>query len=275
MLTSPRGTGLGFRLGLAEQMLASPLEAFDFIEVAPENYMACGGKRARLLSMAKERWLVVSHGLCGDFAGSANLDVDYIAELKSFLRFTNAQWYSDHLCLTHVAGAETHDLLPLPFTQKMAQRAIERIKEVQSRLDLPIAVENISAHGRFENSEMSETDFIKTVVEEAGCGLLLDVNNVYVNSVNFAFDPHEFIDALPLDRVLQIHVAGFYEEAPGLLIDSHGAPIVDPVFELLAYALSRMKTSPPILLERDNNFPPLEALLAEITQLREVVRAVS
>lgn len=268
---SPSGVGLGLRLAMAEQMLDAPQGVFDFVEVAPENYMDTGGYRERILAMAKERWPLVSHGLCGDLAASAPLNANYVDEIGRFLRSANAKWYSDHLCFTQLAGAETHDLIPLPFTTPFVRRVAKRVQELQDRLDLPVAIENISAYARYESAEMSETDFIAAVVNEAGCGLLLDVNNVYVNSVNFAFDPYQFIDALPLDRVFQIHVAGFEQEAPNLLIDTHGAPIADPVYDLLSYTLGKMKKIPPVLLERDNNIPAFAELLTELSRLKEIV----
>jgi uncharacterized protein (UPF0276 family) len=212
--------------------------------------------------------------LCGDFAGAAPLDRPLLEALRGFLRTHNARWYSDHLCLTHVAGRETHDLLPLPFTEEAVRRAAARIREVQDVLGLPLAVENVSAYLRMPGGEMDEATFVDAVVREADCKLLLDVNNVYVNSVNFQFDARAYIDALPLDRVVQIHMAGHDVEHEGLLVDTHGAPITDPVFELLGYALARMGRAPPILLERDHAIPPLSVLEDELQRLTSVVENV-
>src|ERR1041384_3761901 len=181
----PRGAGLGFRAVLAEELLASASSSARFIEVAPENYVAVGGQRGRWLAMAAERWPVVSHGLCGDFSGSAPLEKELLVEVKRFLNGVNARWYSDHLCFTHVAGAETHDLLPLPLTDEAITRAAKRIREVRAILEMPVAVENVSAYMRMPGAAMDEPTFIRRVVEEADCHLLLDVNNVYVNAVNF------------------------------------------------------------------------------------------
>jgi uncharacterized protein (UPF0276 family) len=270
---SPTGAGLGFRLKLAEEMVAAPTSNARFIEVAPENYLGAGGKRARLLAAAAERWPVVSHGLCGDFAGAAPLDEALLGELKQFLHGLGARWYSDHLCLTHADGVELHDLLPLPFSEDAVERASHRIRAVRDRLELPIAVENVSAYARMPGGEMEEPDFVRAVVEQADCHLLLDVNNVYVNSQNFGFDPDLYIDSLPLDRVVQIHMAGHRVEPDGLLIDTHGAPIIDPVYALLERTLPKLGKPVPVLLERDHSIPPLVELEAELGRLQTIIDA--
>ena len=271
------GVGLGFRLDLANQILRREHCEADFIEVAPENYLNLGGKRKRLLDVAKERFDVVCHGLCGDFSGSAPIDRPLLHDLKAFLRDVDARWYSDHLCFTHAAGAELHDLLPLPLNQDAVKRAAARIVEVRDLLDVPLAVENVSAYARMPGCDMDEADFIRAVVEEADCHLLLDVNNVFVNASNFDFDPRAFIDRLPLERVIQLHIAGHDVEDDGLRIDTHGAPIIDPVFDLFAYATVAMKKrgvvdDVPMLLERDHSFPPLTELEAELARLKQVRR---
>jgi uncharacterized protein len=277
--------GLGFRAALAEALLAAEAPPLSFIEIAPENYLGVGGTRGRLLAMAAERWPVVSHGLCGDFAGAAPLDEELLAALRGFLRAHGARWYSDHLCLTHVAGGESHDLLPLPLSREAASRAAARIRAVRDRLELPIAVENVSAYLRAPlpagEAPMTEWDFIRTVAEDADCGLLLDVNNVYVNSVNFGTDADAFIDGLPLERVVQIHMAGHHVEAvdddgtPTLVVDTHGAPMIEPVYALLQRTLMRFQDRglplPPVLLERDHRIPPLPELELELVRLRGIV----
>jgi uncharacterized protein len=275
--TTPEGVGLGFRAALAEDLLQSRQSPARFLEVAPENYLGVGGQRGRWLAMAAERWPIVSHGLCGDFAGAAPIDLELLRELKRFLRTYGARWYSDHLCLTHIAGAESHDLLPLPFTDEAVERASARIRAVQDVLELPIAVENVSAYLRAPGGTMDEPTFVRRVVEEADCALLLDVNNVYVNAVNFGFDARAYLRALPLARVVQIHVAGHHEDEPidgkRLLIDTHGAPIVDPVYDLLADALALLPQRPPVLLERDHEIPKLGVLEDELRRLQGIVDA--
>ncbi len=280
-MTSLRRTvGLGFRAALAEALLVSEAPPLSFVEVAPENYVGVGGARGRRLAMAKERWPIVCHGLCGDFAGSAPLDEDLTAALKQFLRGLDARWYSDHLCLTHIDGGMSHELLPLPFTDEAAARAAERVRAVQDRLELPVAVENVSAYLRPAGA-MNEAEFTRSVVEQADCQILLDVNNAYVNAINFGTDARAFIEALPLERVVQIHMAGHFVEAsdadgaPTLVVDTHGAPIIDPVYDLLSFTLDTMKarglTPPPVLLERDHHIPPLGELFVELIRLRRIV----
>lgn len=260
--------GLGLRLGLAEALLASaPTSPATFLEICPENYVQIGGRRARLLAEARERWPILCHGLCGDFAGLAPLDRELLGSIKGLLREVGAPWYSDHLCWTHIGGAEIHELVAMPMTEASVRRAAVRLREVQELLELPIAVENVSAYGHAVEPELSEPEFVRAVVEEAGCYILLDVNNVYVNSVNFGFDPRAYIDALPLERVIQLHVAGHDVEEASLLLDTHAAAIVDPVYSLFDYALRRLPHRVPALLERDANFPPLAELEAELRRL--------
>jgi hypothetical protein len=285
---SPMGlrdaVGIGFRAALAEGLLAAAHTPWSFIEAAPENLMGVGGRRGRLFAMAAERWPVVFHGLCGDLAGAGPLDEPWLASLRAFLRRHDARWYSDHLCLTHVDGGETHDLLPLPLSLEAADRAAARIRAVADRLELPIAVENVSAYLRppvpAGEAPLTELDFICRVVEAADCSVLLDVNNVYVNSVNFGTNAIAFIDALPLERVVEIHVAGHHVEAvdpegrPTLLLDTHGAPIADPVFALVRHTVARFRARglavPPILLERDHHLPPIAELASELCFLQDI-----
>ena len=267
--------GLGFRLGLAEAMLGRESPSWDFIEVCPENYLGLGGRRARLLDEARERWPVVCHGLCGDLAGLAPVDMALLGEVKAFLERVGARWYSDHLCMTHIDGVEIHELVPLPFNGETVRRVAERVRLVREVLGLPMAVENVSAYGHMPGREMDEPAFVRAVVEEADCLLLLDVNNVYVNSVNFGFDARAYIDAMPLARVVQIHMAGHHPEAEDLLLDTHAMPIVDPVYELFDYTMSRLPDPPPVLLERDGNFPPLSELEGELARMDQIMKARS
>lgn len=266
--------GLGFRFALAEELLASETSHASFLEIAPENYLGVGGRRRRLLDEAAERWPVVCHGLCGDLAGRAPLDLEMLGQLRVFLRELNAQWYSDHLCLTHIGGAEVHELIPLPFNEETVDQVVDRVVEVEEFLGLPMAVENVSAYGRMPEGSMSEPEFVTAVIERADCKLLLDVNNVYVNAVNFGFDPREYIRGLPLERVVEIHMAGHTEEEEGLLIDTHARPIEEDVYDLFRYTLEVMPHRPPVLLERDGNIPPLVELEEEMARLLEIIEAV-
>jgi uncharacterized protein (UPF0276 family) len=277
--------GLGFRAALADALLAADRTTASFVEVAPENHLGVGGRRGRRLAAAAERWPVVCHGLCGDFAGAGAVDDDLVVELGHFLRRYRARWYSDHLCYTHVAGAEVHDLLPLPHTDEAVERVAARVRALRDRLELPLAVENVSAYVRAPTPPgarvLDEADFVRAAVEAADCLLLLDVNNVYVNAINFGFDADEYIDRLPLERVVQIHIAGHLVDErdeqgrPSLLIDTHGAPVVDAVYGLLQRTLVRMRERglalPPVLLERDHEIPPLPELERELVRLRAIV----
>jgi len=270
-MNSVNGVGLGFRFGFAEELLKKVQSPIDFLEIAPENYLYTGGFRSRLLAMAKERWPIVCHGLCGDFAASSSLNIELLNDLKLFLQAMNAKWYSDHLCFTQLDGRQLHDLIPLPFNERSVRRVSKRIRQVQEIIEMPIAIENVSAYARMPGSEMEEIDFLKAIVFDADCYLLLDVNNVYVNSKNFKFDAKEYIDALPLERVIQIHIAGHYKDKIRL-IDTHGSPVIEPVFELLHYTLKRMPKEAPILLERDNNIPSLTELENELIQIQKMLR---
>ena len=260
--------GLGFRMPLANELLGASPSVADFIEIAPENFIGVGGKRARLLRAAAERWPVYCHGLSGDLAGSSPLDENEVGELKRFLHALRAPFYSDHLCITRAGGCTLHDLLPVPFCEEALERAAERICAFRERLEMEVAVENVSAYGLMSGTEMDELSFLKGVLERADCKWLLDVNNVYVNSVNFGFDPYAYIDAAPLDRVVQIHVAGHDQESPGLLLDTHGSAVCDEVFQLLRYTLSKMQTHVPVLLERDHQIPPFKELENELHLVR-------
>lgn len=287
-----RGTvGLGLRAALAEELLSRAHTPVAFVEIAPENYLGVGGRRGRHLAMARERWPVVSHGLCGDFSGSGDVDEELLAAVRGFLRENRARWYSDHLCLTRVDGAETHDLLPLPCTEEAAERCVQRLRILRDRLEVPIAVENVSAYLRHPEDTMSEAAFVRRVVVEADCSLLLDVNNVYVNAVNFGdrsrtraqidADARAVIASLPLERVVQMHMAGHHVEERGddgeatLVIDTHGAAIIDPVYDLFAFTIAAFRARglvpPPTLLERDHHIPPLAELEAELRRLKAIV----
>ncbi len=266
--------GLGFRFGLAKAMLALQDTPIEFVEIGPENYVGTGGRRKRLIDEAKEKWPVVCHGLSGDLAGLAPIDHALLGEMRDFLHGVGAHWYSDHLCMTHIAGTEIHELVAMPFTYESVRRTAARVKAVSEILELPMAIENVSAYGHMPGKEMSEPEFVGAVLEEADCPLLLDINNVYVNAVNFGFEPRAYIDALPLERVIQLHMAGHFKEADDLLLDTHAMPIIDPVYELFEYAYAQMPHQPPVLLERDGNFPELSELEAEITRIATIVEKV-
>lgn len=268
-----RGVGLGLRWALARDVVERPPAELAWLEIAPENYMRRGGRFPAALAECAERWPIVTHGLCLSLGGEGPFDATYLATLRELVRRVESPWHSDHLCFGSADGVALHDLLPLPFTRAMAEHVAARVREAQDRLGVPLAVENISYYAHPGDAEMDEADFVSEVVRAAGCRLLLDVNNVFVNAKNHGFDARGMLARYPLDRVVQIHVAGHDESDPRVVIDTHAEPIRDEVYELLAFALAR--TGPvPVLLERDGNFPPWEELCAEIRRLSLIERAV-
>jgi uncharacterized protein (UPF0276 family) len=261
------GIGLGLRRALARDLLETPPPELSWLEVAPENYMRRGGYYPETLTRCAERWPIVTHGLSMSLGGLDPFDSGYMKTLEAFLERVETPWHSDHLCFTSVDGVHLHDLMPVPFSAAMVEHLAGRIRQAQDQLDLPFAVENISYYALPGPVEMDEADFVHAVVDAAGCGLLLDVNNVFVNATNHGFDPYAMLAKYPLERVVQIHVAGHDVSDPRLVVDTHAEPIREEVYELLAFALER--TGPvPVLLERDGNFPAWNAIHAELKQLR-------
>lgn len=261
--------GLGLRRVFIEALQANPPGSVDFYEIAPENWMHVGGKAGKLFRSLSERFPFVCHGLCLSVGGPAPLDQTFLGSLKAFLAEHQTPLYSEHLSY---CGDEGHlyDLMPLPFTEEAVQHAAGRIRQVQDYLERRIAIENISYYAA-PGQEMAEIDFLKAVLAEADCDLLLDVNNVYVNSVNHGYNAESFLRAIPGERIAYLHVAGHYVEAEDFIVDTHGAPIVDPVWDLLekTYQWHGVK---PTLLERDFNIPPLAELLAEVESIRALQR---
>lgn len=263
------GVGLGLRRELAEEIFANGKKNIDWLEVSPENYLGIGGGAKRRIEAAASEFQVVSHGLNLSIGSTDPLNMDYLRLLKDFLDQINPPWWSDHLCFTSIENRYMHDLLPLPFTKEAVDHIVERIKRVQDFIERPFLLENISFYMYVPGSTMPETEFISEILEKADCGLLLDVNNVIVNSMNLKFDATEFIDKLPLERVLEIHLAG-HKKIGDYIIDTHGAPVIDPVFEVLDKVLKKTEVK-GILLERDQNFPDLSELLLELARIREIV----
>jgi uncharacterized protein len=213
----------------------------------------------------------VTHGLTMSLGGTDPLAPDYLATLAEFARGVKTPWHSDHLCFTVAAGRMTHELLPLPFTAEAAEHVAVRVMRAQDALGIPMAVENISYYAHPGAPEMDEAEFATAVIERAGCGLLLDVNNVYVNAKNHGFDARTMIAKMPLDRVVQMHVAGHDTSDPALILDTHAEAVRSEVYDLVAFALRKTGTV-PIVLERDDNFPPWDELCAEIKKLDAILR---
>ena len=273
------GVGLGLRWEFLDEFLERRPVNVDFLEVSPENYMRRGGAIPAALSRVRETHPVITHGLTMSLGGTEPFEEGYMRELRDFVRSVESPWHSDHLCFGVAQGRVLHDLLPLAFTKEAVRRVADRVRRATDMVGVPIAVENISFYVHPGAREMSEPEFLSRVCEAADCSLMLDVNNAYVNSKNFGFDVDEWMANAPLSRTVQIHVAGHqtFDESdfvPGsshnsLILDTHGAPVCDPVFELLERVLP--KTGPvPVILERDLNIPSLDDLLAEVDALHAV-----
>ncbi|MEO1036803.1 MAG: DUF692 domain-containing protein [Pseudomonadota bacterium] len=266
------GVGLGLRRALLAPLRDVAPERLDFLEVAPENWLEVGGKLQRAFAEYNERYPIVFHGLSLSLGAPAPLDTHLVRKIATFMQEHGIRYYSEHLSY---CGDDAHlyDLLPIPFTQEAAHYVADRIRQTQDIIGERIAVENISYYASV-GQEMTEAEFINEVLERADCDLLLDVNNVIVNSINHRYDPRAFLAAMPSHRVRYIHVAGHDVEAPDLRIDTHGSAVSDAVWDLLDRAYERFGPV-PTLLERDFNIPPLDELLGEVDRVRYAQRAVA
>jgi uncharacterized protein (UPF0276 family) len=262
----PFGAGLGFRRELIEPLKQSVPSVIDFFEVAPENWAGLGGKSAKDLRHFTERYPFVCHGLSLSLGGPAPLDTQLLHKTKAFMKAHGMQLFTEHLSW---CSDESHlyDLLPIPCTQEAVMWTAKRIKQAQDILDMRIGIENASTYIAPPGAEMSEAEFVAAVVKEADCLLHLDVNNIYVNSQNFGFDALDYLSTLPLERTCYVHVAGHYVEPDGLLIDTHGAEVIDPVWHLLQVAYERIGSDVPTCLERDFNLPSLADLTDEVLHI--------
>ena len=281
------GAGLGLRRELVAPLLERVPEPIGFFEVAPENWMELGGKYGRQFRALTERHPFVTHGLSLSLGGPAPLDTGFVKRVRKFLDEHGIRYYTEHLSYCSDDG-HLYDLMPIPFTGDAVKHVAARIRRVQDILEREIAIENVSYYAVLSTSaggkksysrtpaaapgaEMSELQFVNAVLERADCGLLLDVNNIYVNSINHRYDARAFLDGLPAQRVRYLHVAGHYVEAEDLRVDTHGADVIDPVWDLLDHAYARLGPV-PTLLERDFNIPPLATLLREVERVRQLQR---
>ena len=268
------GAGLGYKRSLAEGFLqldrnSSPIR---FIEVAPENWLKTGGAARRQFDIMAERFPVACHGLSLSLGGQDPLQIDFLKQIKLFLKQYRIGFFSEHLSYCSHHG-HIYDLLPLPFTEEAVRHTAARIRTVQDILEQRIAVENTSYYAHNPIAEMDEADFLNAVVREADCDIHLDINNIYVNAVNHGIvAPRDYIDRIDLARVSYMHMAGHDEEAPGLLIDTHGQPVCGDVWDLFAYTCHRLPATVPTLLERDGNFPPFAELEAEVARIAAIQR---
>lgn len=263
-----QGAGLGLRRALLAPLIELAPGAIDFLEIAPENWMQLGGRFGRQFKVLSERYPLAAHGLSLSLGGPAPLDEDFIRALKHFLDEHRIADYSEHLSYCSDARGQLYDLMPIPHTEEAVAHVAARIRRVQELLERRIAIENVSSYAA-PGQKITELAFINAVIDAADCDLLLDVNNIHVNSINHGYDAHEFLDGLPLSRVRCIHVAGHHVEADDLCIDTHGVDVIDPVWALLARACARLGPV-PTLLERDFNLPALDKLLGEVDQIRSV-----
>ena len=259
------GAGLGLRRELIPELKIQVPSAIDFFEIAPENWIDLGGALGRDLRHFTERFPIVCHGLSLSLGGPTPLDELFLKRVKGFLDQHHVHLYTEHLSYCSDDG-HLYDLLPIPFTQEAVHYVAARIRRTQDILQRQIAVENASYYVGSPVADMSELEFIKAVLEEANCLLHLDVNNIYVNSINHTYDPVAFLHALPGERIVYIHTAGHYKEAEDLLVDTHGADVIAPVWNLLEETYRTFGVF-PTLLERDFNIPPLQELVKEIEHI--------
>ncbi len=276
-LADIKGTGLGLKRELIPQIQSlyqTPLLSnLNFVEIAPENWIEAGGKSAADLSWFVERFPIVCHGLCLSLGGPDPLNVNFLKQVKQFLTIHKIALYTEHLSfcsdIQHGKAGYLYDLLPIPFTEEAVHYVAKRIRQTQDILGQRIAVENASFYVAAPISTMDELTFIKAVLDEADCDLHLDINNIYVNSINFGFDAHEFLRGIPGERIVYSHVAGHLQVKPDLLVDTHGENIIDPVWALLDEAYQLFGTF-PTLLERDMNIPALPILIQEVDRIAAV-----
>lgn len=262
---------LGFGLGLRTEHYNAILDtypAIDYFEILSENYLIPGGKPLYFLDRIREHYPMVMHGVSLSIGSTDPLNWHYLKQLKNLAARLKPMWISDHLCWTGSNNQNTHDLLPLPYTTETIEHVIARIKAVQDFLGEQILLENVSSYITFKNAELSEWDFLSTIAIEANCKILLDINNIYVNSFNHGFDPHQYLAGIPCDRVQQFHLAGHTQKVDHI-IDTHDAPIIDPVWELYGAAVKRFGRI-ATLIERDENIPPLNQLLTELEKAKTI-----
>lgn len=266
------GVGLGLRRAFLADIVKNPPAQVGFYEVAPENWITIGGKLGKQFRAMTERFDFVCHGLSLSIGSSDSLDENFVRQVKAFLVEHKIKFYSEHLSYcSH--GGHLYDLMPIPFIQEAVYHVSERIRRVQDILEQKIALENVSYYAA-PGQEMTEIEFFNAVVEEADCDVLLDINNIYVNSVNHGYDAEAFLKAISAERITYAHVAGHYVEAEDFLVDTHGAAVIDPVWKLLGKAYELFDVL-PTLLERDFNIPALPELLTEVHMIEAIQKTWS
>ena len=271
-LADIKGAGLGLKRELIPQIQSRyntpEIANIHFLEIAPENWIGAGGKSAHDLAWFMERYPIVCHGLCLSLGGLKPLNTDFLKQVKTFMAAHKIPLYTEHLSYCGDTQGLLYDLLPIPFTEEAVKYVAARIRQAQDVLGQRIGIENASFYAASPISEMDEATFLKAVLDEADCLLHLDINNIYVNSVNFNFDAHALLRQIPKEKIVYAHIAGHLQGKPDLLVDTHGEDIIDPVWALLDEAYRLFGTF-PTLLERDTNIPPLAELLPEINKIAE------
>ncbi|GAC1620363.1 MAG: DUF692 domain-containing protein [Nevskia sp.] len=266
-LLPPLGFGLGLRVQHYEEILQSD-PAIDWLEILSENYLIPGGRPLHYLGRFRDRYPLVMHGVSLSIGSTDALDRGYLKQLKSLADFVQPAWVSDHLCWTGAAGSNLHDLMPLPYTEEAIRHVADRVRQVQDALGRRLLLENVSSYVAYRHSTMPEWEFLAAVAAAADCLILLDINNVYVSGHNHGFDPRRYLDRMPLDRVQQFHLAG-HDHQGALIIDTHDAPVPEPVWALYEHAVRRFGAV-STMIERDDRIPPLAELLAELDRARAI-----
>ncbi len=265
------GFGLGLRTPHYQDFIDAP-QRVDWLEIISENYLVDGGKPLYYLDRIRRDYPMVMHGVSLSIGSADPLDMDYLGQIRQLARRIEPAWISDHICWTGTNSLNMHDLLPMPLTRQSLEHIVSRVGQVQEFLSRPLVLENASTYVSFHCDELAEWEFVDELVKRSGCELLLDVNNVYVSSVNHGFAPRDYINAVPAAAVRQIHLAG-HEDHGDYIIDTHDHPIVDPVWELYAYTLGRIGMV-PTMIERDDNIPPLAEMVAELDHARRIARSI-
>src|SRR6201996_2184384 len=264
--------GIGLRMPHYRHILERK-PVVDWFEIISENYMVDGGRPLTVLDQILEQYRVVQHGVSMYFGSVEPLNPEHLKRLKKLVRRTRTPWLSDHLCWGSVDGRYTHDLLPMPYTFEAANLTAEKIRQVQDFVEVPVVVENVSSYAEYHVSEMTEWEFLAEVVEKADCGILLDVNNIYVSSRNHDFDPREYVEAVPAERVAQIHIAG-HSKFEKYILDTHDHPVIDPVWALYARAIQRCGPT-ATLLEWDDNIPSFDQVHREALKANRYLKRAS
>jgi uncharacterized protein len=266
------GIGIGLRVPHYQHIL-SKKPVVDWFEIISENFMVDGGRPLEVLDTILEQYRVVQHGVSMYFGSADRLNREHLTKLKRLVKRTNTPWLSDHLCWGSVDGRYTHDLLPMPYTKAVARHTAQKIRETRDFLEVPIAVENVSSYAEFHASDMTEWEFLSEVVELADCGILLDVNNIYVSAMNHNFNPYDYVNNVPHHRVAQIHIAG-HSKYRKYILDTHDHAVIDPVWKLYARAINLVGPT-ATLLEWDASIPSFEEVHDEALKANQFIQSIT